>query len=313
MRNTGLFIKRIFAFLICICLISGLCFALPFAAVDDTDTQTDGTDVVTDDGTVMEGESDAEISTDGQEDPVNTTPVQESTLDSCICGRPYYTADGDHHYKYDCIKCDENLYMCKCACWCGAKSYSALSSVGTQDLRCSGCKLICSQCTCADKEIALLRESEIRNGTLSILGIEKPKSAFPTIMLLVFVVILLGGALYSYKAIYGREAPKVPGVPKTAVPSLKVSAKIKSPKPKILVEHKMPMPLMGNAPAIGVYVAEMFSLSGRRASAPGTYPSEALKSSLLPMKIWQDSCLLPVLIIKTLPLSPLPMMCASIS
>ena len=278
MRNAGLLLERVFAFIVCICLVVGLCFALPVAAEDDAEGQAEGTDTVIDgdasaDGdTPADGEDISDASSDGTETAPGSSETQGDALDSCICGRPYYTADGDHHYKYDCIKCGENLYMCRCACWCGAESYSSMSSIGTQDLRCSGCKLLCSECNCADKEIALLRESEIRNGTLSVLGIEKPKSAFPSILLLIFATVLLGGALYCYKAIYGREAPKVPGVPKASAPALKVSAKVKTPKPRILAEHKMPLPLMGNAPAICIYVAEMFSLSGRRASAPGTYP-----------------------------------------
>jgi len=273
MRNTGIIVKRLFAFVLCICLVSGLCFTLCANDEDLNDSQAEGTDVSTK-GDVAEDVPVTEE--DPAEDP-ETAPVQSSSLDSCICGRPYYTADGDHHYKYDCIKCGENLYMCRCACWCGADSYSGMSNIGTQELRCSACKLLCSECTCADKEIALLLESEIRNGTLSVMGLAKPKSAFPAIVLLIVAVLLLGGALYCYKATYGREAPTVPGVPKSSAPVLKVTAKVKSPQPKILAEHKMPLPLMGNAPAICLYVAEMFSLSGRRSYAPGSYPLRGAK------------------------------------
>ncbi len=271
--------KSLLSVLLCLGII--FCLGTAIFAVDDT--PADGTDgVVTDplpsDSDPIEGDpSESEPLEPQQPD---TPAVKE--LDSCICGRPYYTADGDKHYKYDCIGCGENLYMCKCDCWCGADSYSGISSIGTQQLYCSECKKSCDQCICADKEIALLRESEIRSGILSVLGVEKPKSVFPILFLLIFTLALCGVGIYSYRYTYGREIPELPE--KKASPNRPRTHLVEQRQntaPVRIPQIPEQWPLNGRAPAIGLYAASVYNVSGRRASAPGVYPLAGAKKIFL--------------------------------
>ncbi len=266
--------KHLLSALLCLGLI--FCLGTAIFAVDDT--PVDGTDGVVTDPLLSDGDPVESEPADPQQP--DTPGVKE--LDSCICGRPYYTADGDKHYKYDCVGCGENLYMCKCDCWCGSDSYSGISSIGTQQLYCSECKKACDQCICADKEIALLRESEIRSGVLSVLGVEKPKSVFPILFLLIFTLALCGLGIYGYLYTYGREMPQVPekkpsgvGARIQPVVQKQVTAPVRVPQ---IPEQ---LPLKGRAPAIGLYAASVYNVSGRRASAPGAYPLAGTKKIFL--------------------------------
>lgn len=271
--------KSLLSVLLCLGLI--FCLGTAIFAVDDT--PVDGTDEVVTDPLLSVGDP-----TEG--DPVESDPVapqQPETpavkeLDSCICGRPYYTADGDKHYKYDCISCGENLYMCKCDCWCGSDSYSGMSSIGTQQLYCSECKKACDQCICADKEIALLRESEIRSGVLSVLGVEKPQSVFPILFLLIFTLALCGVGIYSYRYTYGREIPQTHE--KKAAPDrqrIQPVEQRQNTAPVRIPQIPEQWSLKGRAPAICLYAASVYNVSGRRASAPGVYPLAGAKKIFL--------------------------------
>lgn len=287
-RTVSTALKRILSAAVCICLVFCLWASVFTVFIAAEDAELPGEEPAIEE----EQPSDPEVGEDPveeepvEEEPENEPPASQTETSSCICGRPYYTADGENHYKYDCINCGKNLYMCKCPCWCGAESYSGLSSVGTQMLFCSSCKKPCSDCVCADKEIALLRESEIRNGTLSVMGIEKPMSVFPVLFLLICTLLICGVGIYSYRYVYGREMPVVPGKPKSRTASF---TPIGSPIPKVEKvsapeeDSLIPgvLPIKGRAPALCLYTASVYRISGRRASAPGAYTLSGNKKFVL--------------------------------
>jgi hypothetical protein len=271
--------KILLSAILCIGML--FCMATAVFAVDDT--PADGVDGAVNDPLLSEGDPvDGDSAESDPAEPTEPDTPAVKELDSCICGRPYYTADGNKHYKYDCIACGENLYMCKCDCWCGADSYSGISSIGTQQLYCSECKKSCAECICADKEIALLRESEIRSGTLSVLGLEKPDSVFPMLFLLIFMLVLCGVGIYSYRFTYGREIPelseKKPSPDRNRTQSV---AQRQATAPVHLPQIPSQWPLKGRTPAIGLYAAAVCNVSGRRASAPGVYPLTGGKKMFL--------------------------------
>ena len=94
--------KSLLSVLLCLGII--FCLGTAIFAVDDTpDDGTDG--AVTDPLPSEDDPAEGDPSESEPVEPEQPDPPVVNELDSCICGRPYYTADGDKHYKYDCIGC----------------------------------------------------------------------------------------------------------------------------------------------------------------------------------------------------------------
>lgn len=194
----------------------------------------------------------------------NATTLEEET---CPCGREIYHEDGPNYSKYDCVKCRKNMYLCTCACWCGAPAYWETSiNTGSITLFCRKCNLPCSDCICADKAITLLKEQQQSEGKLSTLDVAKPKSIINTLLLAFFIIVfLIIGFLFlnfSNKPTVLRESEKI----KTGegylneliakIPVFQTKSKIpaeKKPNTSYKSESIIKWPILGEFPAISAY------------------------------------------------------------
>lgn len=219
--------------------------------------------------TVLPSEASPE-ETSPAEPPVSAPePTEPTAGGDCICGRPYYTTDGEDHRQFDCVGCNHNNLSCTCGCWCGADSYSGISSVGQGILFCSKCDKTCSECTCADKETALRRESEIRNGILSVMGIAFPQNVFPVVFLILF---LFGGAVFGsfcYLQTFGKTLP----VQKKA-PAKKKNRSSAVPAAPAKSDSSVPVKWKAaeKYPGLSLYISSMLAFTGRRASSSISLP-----------------------------------------
>lgn len=118
--------------------------------------------------------------------------------ESCICGRAYFTEDGNGYSKYDCIKCHKNIHECTCKCWCGADSISAFGS-----LYCKKCGKECSNCTCSENKTELLeQEAKVLLGLESGMYMGVPQSGWP--VLIIIIIVFSGVGILLYLEISGK-------------------------------------------------------------------------------------------------------------
>ena len=135
----------------------------------------------------------------------------------CFCGREFYTEDGDGHYKYDCVKCNKNMYLCTCSCWCGASSvWDTSGNWGSIiPLICSGCEKPCLLCDCAEDKEAILQAEQLRQtGQITPLNVSRPEGGG-----VVFLSVILTAAVFAALTVLDSkgifDADKIP-VPLTA-------------------------------------------------------------------------------------------------
>lgn len=168
------------------------------------------------------------------EAPDQTPDASVNQAEQCICGRPIYAENGQGYSKYDCTKCRQNYLLCQCDCWCGAETYRQGEGEGLPKY-CAGCNNLCPDCTCADKETLLRRETQVAEGSLSPLGLQKPASAaaISAVMVLItaalFFAVSANASTPPLEIKPKKEKAKIPP-PKKATPEQKKDGRL-SPIP----------------------------------------------------------------------------------
>lgn len=205
-------------------------------------------------------EPDTEV-TENTEETINTDNTEAPSediydVDDCICGRPYYMADGENYKKYDCVKCKKNIYLCTCDCWCGSRTTASTENNLPVKI-CNNCQKKCSECTCADKATALKRENDIRTGVLSTIGISKPNNILPMLIsvLIIFALIVVMIALLVTKGFSFKRSSK--GNSSASIKNLKEKTGFDTGR--FLLREKT---------AIAVYVEQLRSINTSIPSAP---------------------------------------------
>ena len=170
-----------------------------------------------DDAENADPDGDEEGNGDDAENAPSSAATSSTALDIehfCFCGRPFYTKDGDGHYKYDCTKCGKNMYLCTCDCWCGASTYwDTTGNWGAVlPLMCSDCDKPCLLCDCKDNKEEIIRAEQLRKtGEITSLNVSRPENGAIVIWAVVFsAVIFLAVTVLELLGVSNAEKIPVP-------------------------------------------------------------------------------------------------------
>ncbi len=140
--------------------------------------------------------------------------ITKLIADHCYCGREYYTEETDGHAVYDCVKCGQNMYVCKCNCWCGAETeYDTNGTYGSFSVKvCSECKLPCILCVCrSDREAIIYAEQQRRDKEISSLNIIRPQNVLTPILAVLFSAIFIALSIWANRSdVFNNILKKLP-------------------------------------------------------------------------------------------------------